>query len=390
MNTEAQLARYQHLIAISRDLASTLDLDILLGRIVDAAADLTAAEAASILLHDSRSGKLHFQVATNFDPRMRGFEVPVEKSIAGWIINTGQPARIANAQSDERLFAQIGQAVGSPTQTLLGVPLKAHDKIIGVLEAINKRQGEFTPEDQEILVTLGAHAAIAIENSRLFQQFDLIAEFVHELRTPLAALQTAAHLLNHPDVNKAKRQQLSTSIQTEIARLTELSTNFLNLAQLESGRSQLSLETFDLKALLEECAALIRPDAECQSLKCKVSLPDTTVSIKGDCDKIKQAVFNLLNNAVKYNRPGGSVSLKLEVEPDVVCITVTDTGIGIPPKYINQLTNKFFRVPGAEKHAQGTGLGLSIVKRIVEAHGGHLEMKSEEGSGSRFTIHLPR
>ncbi len=390
MNTEAQLARYQRLIALSRDLASTLDLDILLGRIVDAAAELTAAEAASILLHDSRSGKLRFQAATSFDPRLRGFEVPVDKSVAGWILNTGQPARIANAQSDERHFAQIGQAIGSPTHTLLGVPLRAHHKIIGVLEAINKHQGEFTPDDQEILMTLGAHAAIAIENSRLFQQFDLIAEFVHELRTPLAALQTAAHLLNHPDVNAAKRTQLAVSIQTEIARLAELSTNFLDLARLESGRSQLTLETYNLTALLEECAALIRLDAERQSLSCKVSLPAAPVSLSGDRAKIKQAVLNLLNNAVKYNRPGGSITLELEVEPNIVCITVTDTGIGIPQKYIHQLTNKFFRVPGSEKHAQGTGLGLSIVKRITEAHGGHLEVESREGTGTRFTIHLPR
>ncbi len=390
MNTDAQLARYQQLITLSRDLASTLDLDILLGRIVDAAAKLTSAEAASILLHDSRSGKLRFQAATNFDPRLRGLEVPAEKSIAGWIVNTGQPACIANAQSDERHFAQIGKAIGSPTHTLLGVPLKAHNKIIGVLEAINKRQGEFTPDDQEILMTLGAHAAIAIENSRLFQQFDLIAEFVHELRTPLAALQTAAHLLNHPDVNEAKRRQLAASIQTEIARLAELSTNFLNLARLESGRSQLTLDTFDLTTLLEECATLIRPDAERQSLKCSIALPAARVSIRGDRAKIKQAVLNLLNNAVKYNRPGGSIALKLEEEADVVCITVADTGIGIPPKYIHQLTNKFFRVPGAEKHAQGTGLGLSIVKRITEAHGGHLEVESQEDAGARFTIHLPR
>ncbi|RME07558.1 MAG: GAF domain-containing protein, partial [Anaerolineae bacterium] len=214
-----QIERYQRLIAISRDLASTLDLDLLLERIVNAAAELTNSEEASILLYDDRSSKLYFQAATNFDPRLRGLEIPAEKSLAGWIIQTGEPVCVADAQRDERHFSPASQVTGVTTHTLLGVPLRARQKIIGVLEAINKRQGEFTPDDQEILTTLGAHAAVAIENSRLFQQSDLIAEFIHEIRTPLAALQTAIHLLQRTGMEAERFERLAGQMQKEIQRL---------------------------------------------------------------------------------------------------------------------------------------------------------------------------
>ncbi len=384
-----QLEQYKRLIAISRDLASTLDLDILLKRIVRAAAELSGAEEASILLYDERSEQLYFQVATNFDPRLRGIEVPAENSIAGWIVKNRSPIIISDITQDERHFGKISEAIDLSIQSLLGVPLIAKDKVSGVLEAINKRAGEFTEEDQEALMTLGSHAAVAIENSRLFQQFDLIAEFVHELRTPLASLRTATHLLNHPKVTPEKRSQLSHSIQTETQRLSELSTSFLDIARLESGRTSFDIAAFNLKSMLHECTHLVYEQAAESGLQCNINIPDDLPTIEGDCDKLKQAVVNLLSNAVKYNRPGGSIQLTAKAFADGVQIIIQDSGIGIPEKYIGQLFGKFFRVPGSETHAQGTGLGLSIVKRIIEGHGGKIGVESQVDQGTTFTLFIP-
>lgn len=189
------LERYQRLAEISRDLASTVDLTALLNRIVQAAADLSNAEAASILLYEESKKQLYFQSTTNLDePFMRGLIVPVDGSIAGWIVTNRRPIIILDAQNDPRHFAKIGKMTNITTTSLLGVPLIAKDKVVGALEAINKRVGDFSLEDQDVLMDLGAQAAVAIENARLFQQSDLIAELIHELRTPLGSLRTAAHI----------------------------------------------------------------------------------------------------------------------------------------------------------------------------------------------------
>jgi len=385
-----QIGRYKKIISISNDLASPLDLDILLKRIVEAAAELTESEAASILLYDERLERLYFQVASQFDdPLLRGLEVPVEDSIAGWIVKNRKPLIIQDAAQDERHYQQVGKAIGFSTNSILGVPLIAKDKVSGVLEAINKRSGEFSLEDQDALFTLGAQAAVAIENSRLFQQFDLISEFVHELRTPLASLRTATHLLTHPEIDETKRDQLAKNIQRETSRLADMSTDFLSVARLESGRSQFHVEPFNISNLLHECFQLIIDQAEEKGLFCNIEVPEDLPTIQGDCDKIKQAVLNLLSNAIKYTPQGGRLMLKGELHSDWVHVEISDTGIGIPPKYQNRMFSKFFRVPGSERHAQGTGLGLSIVKRIIEGHGGEIDFQSEVDAGTTFNMRLP-
>jgi signal transduction protein with GAF and PtsI domain len=121
--SEQRIERYRRLIEIARDLASTLDLDVLLNRIVRAAADINEAEAASILLYDDAARQLNFLVTTNLDLQtMRGLIVPLEGSIAGWIVTTHEPVRITNAHEDSRFYVKIEEATRFPTESMLGVP----------------------------------------------------------------------------------------------------------------------------------------------------------------------------------------------------------------------------------------------------------------------------
>lgn len=384
------LERFQRLLDISQDLASTLDLNTLLDRIGHAAADLCNAEAASILLYDESKKQLHFVSATNLDePLMRGLVVPVDSSIAGWIVLNRQPIIISEAQKDPRHFGNVGKAVNVTTNSLLGVPLVAKGKVIGALEAINKRSGEFTDEDQEVLVALGAHAAVAIENTRLFQQSDLIAEMVHELRTPLASLNTAAHLLDRDDVPKERRQRVVDVIRSETSRLSEMASSFLDVARLESGRVQYQVEVFDPRGLLEECAGLMRGKAHECGLDLNIFIPDQLPPLKADRDKIKQVLLNLLSNAIKYNHPSGSVNIGAHATGEHLIIAVSDTGLGISEEDQKHLFEKFYRVQSSEDMAPGSGLGLAICKRIIEAHSGRIEFESEPGTGSTFSVILP-
>src|SRR3989304_1269546 len=158
-----RLDGYRRLIDISRDLASTLDLDILLSRIVHAAAEVSGSEAASILLYDSTSRQLYFQVSTNMDESARrGILVPLEGSIAGWIVTNRKPVRITNAHDDPRFFSSVEETTGFSTESMLGIPLVTKNKIVGVLESVNKQKGKFTDLDESMLLVLGAQAAVAI------------------------------------------------------------------------------------------------------------------------------------------------------------------------------------------------------------------------------------
>ena len=384
------LERYRRLAEISRNLASTVDLNILLDRITEAAAHVSGSEAASILLYDENQSQLYFESATNLDePLMRGLIVPVEDSIAGWIVTHGEPIIIDDTQNDPRHFSQVGKATNVTTTSLLGVPLVAKDKVIGALEAINKISGNFTQDDQEILMDLGAQAAVAIENARLFQQSDLIAEMVHELRTPLASLRTASHLLLRKDVSQEQLLKVVGIIDNETTRLIDMTTSFLDLARLESGRIPFNAEMFDPTALLEECVGLMKDKATEKSLRLNLYVPNELPMLKGDRDKIKQAVLNLISNAVNYNKPSGTITVSGHRQQTELVISVNDTGPGIRQADMVHLFDKFYRSQATEASVQGTGLGLSICKKIVEAHNGYIEVQSEVGIGTTFSVHLP-
>jgi len=385
------LDSYLRLIEISRDLASTLDLDTLLADIVRAAADITGAEAASILLYDDTARQLYFQIATNIDePTMRGLIVPLDKSIAGWIVTNRQSVRIDDAQKDARFFGDIDQTIAYSTKSLLGIPLITKNKVVGVLEVVNKKKGRFTDPDESMLTVLGAQAAVAIENARLFQQSDLIAEFVHELRTPLASLSTATYLLLRPEMSREQSDQIVNNIHTETLRLNSLASSFLDLARLESGRVQFRKTRFSAADLIYECRDVMMSKAQEMSIQIRVDVPSDMPLMEADRDKIKQILLNLTSNAIKYNRPNGSVIMTGSFTDKDLTITIQDTGLGIPEDSIPHLFEKFFRVREHEGKASGTGLGLSICKQIVQGHNGRIEVKSKMGIGTFFSIHLPR
>ena len=384
------LERYQRLLELSRDLNSTLDLPALLNHIVKAASDLCQAEAASILLYDEGNQELYFEAASNLEsPEMKGLVVPVDSSIAGWILTEQRSVIINDVRNDPRHFNQIGIATDIQTISLLGVPLITKDKVVGVLEAINKLFGEFTREDQELLLALGAHAAIAIENARLFQQSDLISEFVHEIRTPLTSINAAAHLLARSDLSHDQRTTIFQTMEREMHRLSEMTTTFLDLARMESGRAQLVMELVIISQLLEECTEIIQGEVQEKNQIFTLDINNGIPPLEADREKLKQVILNLFNNAVKYTPPGGKIDVNVSANDYEEIIKIADTGIGIPTDSLPFIFDKFYRVTNADLESKGTGLGLAISQRIIEAHQGRIEVESKLGNGSTFTVFLP-
>ncbi|MGD8458140.1 MAG: ATP-binding protein [Anaerolineales bacterium] len=388
--TQSLIERYLRLLDISRDLSSTLDLDSLLFQIVKAAADLTDSRDASILLYNENNNELYFQASTDLDVRtMRGQSVPVEGSLAGAIVTARQPLVVMCAEDDPRHYEEIDEFVHYKTESLLGVPLVTNEKVVGVLEALNKREGKFTQDDEQLLNALGSQAAVAIENTRLFQQSDLIAEVVHELRTPLSSIRTASYILMRPETSQEQRASMARIILQETDRLSEMTTSFLDLARLESGRSPYNKTQVDLVELLHEGAKIMESRIEEQGLTLSWNVKGDIPPFHADRDKILQVILNLLSNAVKYNRPNGDIVIGASAGDKEISFSVKDTGRGILPEHCKSLFEKFYRVPGSEKVSTGTGLGLSICQKIITGHGGRIEVDSEVGEGTAFTIYIP-
>jgi signal transduction histidine kinase len=385
------LQRYERVIELTRHLNAVLELPRLLQLIIEAACELTGSEDGSILLIDPQSGDLYFEAAIGGkSEEIQRVIVPKGSSIAGWVVQHAKPVVIEDAHEDERHFQQSDVETAFTTRSLIAVPLMFKGRAIGVLEALNKADGQsFNQDDVDLLTTIAAQAAVNIENARLFQQNDFIAEMVHELRTPLTSILSYSDLLLSSPVSQEQRFQFLNTIRSETERLTHMTSDFLFLARLSSGRANLVRSDVNLLQVVETAVNVVKPQAAERGIQISVRASENLPAVRGDKETLHQVILNLLSNAIKYNRPNGSVTVRVGLDDDDVRVAVSDTGRGISKENQAHLFEKFFRVADAEGYAQGTGLGLSIAKQIIEFHGGQVKVESELGVGSTFSFTIP-
>lgn len=377
----------ERLLDISRHLNSTLEMRPLLQRVVDSARELTNADGASILLMEG-DGVLRFATATGPESAgLEGTEVPQNNSLAGWVVKTRQIAIVDDAQADARIY-NISSI--DPTQSIIAAPMIFGDQVIGVLESVTtKARHRFKQEDQETIQTLAGLAAVAVQNARLFQQSDWVAEIVHEIRSPLTAILSYAELLLRPNFDADTRRKFILTIQQETERVSTLATRFLDLARLESGRTSLAWEPLHIEEIIQHAVEVVRPNAEQQQRTVAAEIPQGLPEVIGDRTRLHQVLLNLLTNAVKYSDAGDEVTVTAALAPGYLIVSVRDTGPGIPQHQLPHLFQKFRRLPESEQKTEGTGLGLVVTREIVEAHRGRIWVESESGKGSSFSFSLP-
>jgi len=221
---------------------------------------------------------------------------------------------------------------------------------------------------------------------------DFLADVSHELRTPLAALRTFNELLKEQagDDPAARAEFLESSGQ-QLERLDWLAQNLLELSKLDSGLVLLDLRPDDLRAAVDSAVEQAEPAARKRGVALAVHLPDAPLRIRHDPQRIGQVVANLVGNAIKFTGRGGSVTVDVHPHRDGARIEVSDTGVGIDAAELPRVFDRFYRGSRAnEARGSGSGLGLAIVRSIVEMHGGTVAVESRLGTGSRFTVTLPR
>lgn len=404
MATNERIDHLERLLEVVRGLTTAPDLETFLQTIISEATELTNSELASILEYDATAEELRFLAMQWFErDLLRPMGVPLEGSAAGWVYRKAQPLIIQDVRADQRHFKVIDRMTNHNTQSLVAVPLMVRGEVVGVLEALNKKDdAHYTEEDLTILETLGALAAQAMQNVDLLRKVrasrvqlaelerlktDFIAITSHELRTPLGLILGHATFLR--ELAGGQFDEQIEAIIRNATKLKEIVENLSDVDNYESGSARVKGERVSMAKIAEDVVAMFRSEAEQKHIVLKLEPADQPFYLYADPVKITIALSNLVKNAIQYTESGGHVNVKVEEDSGHVKVTVTDNGIGIPARELPRIFDRFYQV---ETHLTrrygGMGLGLSVSKAMIELHGGRIWAESE-GRGSRFTFLLP-
>ena len=404
---EGQQQQLLRLVELSVTLNSTLNLETLLQVITGTATELLDCEGASILLYDEKNHRLYFAAATGSDPaKLAEIPVPMEGSLAGIIFSTNRPIILNDAEQDPRHFSQVSDHIKFKVKTLLGVPMPIKDRTVGVLEAINKRNGVFDERDSTILSVTAAHAAIAINNARLLRTTQLALEKVresnelksnflalasHELRTPLGIIIGYSTFLKEDA--KGELSEHATQVLNAAGQMRSILDEMNNLAMLKSDEMKLRTQKIVIQDILAYACEGIKEIAAARDQKLIYAFPDEPFIVDVDLDKTALAFGNILNNAIRFSPPGSEITVSVGTTKDKthVLAWVQDQGIGIPADQLQRIFEEFYQIePPNTRHYGGLGIGLTIAKGLIEAQGGRIWAESEGlGSGSTFKVVLP-
>jgi signal transduction histidine kinase len=420
---EEQIQRLHDLHAAGLAVTSDLDLGELLHRVADEARKLTSAEYGALgILNEDKTGLAQFITSGMPEEEVaRMGAYPKGHGLLGAVIREGRTIRLEDASRDPRA---AGVPDGHPAATsFLGVPLRVRDEVIGDLYLINKAEGEgFTDQDETIVKMLGAQAAVAIENARLFAESErLLAELDsahrarnklhayvnHDLRNALHGVSLWAERLEESggeegsSLDPDELQEVARKILRGSGHALRLVRDVLDLARLEEGRLQTWPRRVVISDLIEAAMDAISPEAERREIQLAFDPPETRLEVVADPDRVLQITLNLLSNAVKFSPAGTTVALGATTGngiPDLedgprpeggwVSIWVQDQGPGIAPEDLERVWGEFQQV-NPEDQERGSGIGLALSRQLAEHMGGALTVESDVGEGSRFILWVP-
>lgn len=282
----------------------------------------------------------------------------------------------------------------------VAVPLIGQNgKNIGLIQASDKHEGEFTEEDEAILTQLASIAANGFENARLYSSLqeqdrrkdEFLAMLAHELRNPLAPISAAAELLSHLNLDKARIKRTVDVISRQVKHMTGLVDDLLDVSRVTRGLISLNKTDVDIKSVVADAVEQVRPLVEAKGHYLTVESAPEPMHVLGDQKRLVQVMTNLLHNAAKYTLDGGSIRIRLEALHDSVLIHVMDNGIGIASELQPHIFELFSQAERTSDRSQGgLGIGLALVKSLIGLHDGDITLISDGiGGGCTFTVSFP-
>ena len=306
------------------------------------------------------------------------------------LLTEGQLEDLTQGREHREIVRELAPA------SWLVVPLLWRERVVGAMALIRCGAPQpYTDAELALARELAQRAAQAVENARLYgaaqaalsARDDMLAVVSHDLRSPLAAIQMCTGtLLERPSTDRAAATEILTTIVQSVEWMNRIIQDLLDIASIEGGR----LAIYPQRTSAVEIVALARPslDALTQAHDFVVTLAPVLPPLRADAERIAQVLANLVNNAAKYTRAGGAISLTIDADAAGVRFTVRDAGSGIPAEHVPHVFERFWH-ERRDSGLSGTGLGLAIAKGIVEAHGGEIGVESEIERGSTFWFRLP-
>ncbi len=403
-----------------KKINSTFSVDKILEYVVNATIKKFHYHNCSLLLVEGKN--LVIKEGYGYDrKKFQNFRIPIGKGVTGRVVRTGKPM-VVNDISKVPFYITI--VPGNKSE--IAVPLKSHNRVIGVYSIESRRKNVFGSEDIRIMSAIADQLVVAIENARLYSRIknfnkelrhkvklaveklrkaneeltrlnrvksDFVSTVSHELRTPLTSIKGYVSLVLDGDVGPVNEQQKEflSIVNKENERLTNLISDLLDVQKIESGKMPFNFKEFRLGAFLREYEKELKKLEKGNNAMIALVCPDNLPAVKADEDKIKQVLMNLVGNAVKFSQLQPKITITARNERDYLQVDVTDNGIGIAKKDIPKLFQKFYQIDSnSNRKASGTGLGLSICKHIIERHGGEIGVRSTLGKGSTFSFTLPK
>jgi K+-sensing histidine kinase KdpD len=394
------------LVEISAILNSTLKPDLLLQNILESAADLLECSVISILLYDEREKELRFAATTSVNiDQLEQIPVPLDNSLAGTIYTENRQLVINNTKDDPRHYDEVADETGLQVDSLLGVPMRIKDRVTGVIEALNKEEGDFTDFDVSLLLVVASQAAISMHNAQLIQDLqkanielsqadklkrDLMSVASHELRTPLGNILGYATLL-HEDASE-ENKPLAASILKASSKLRAVLDDIANMNLLYAGEADLDYSATTLQKIIEFAREEVQVTVDKEDHTVVYNIPEEPVALNVDMPKMCVVFVNLLLNAIRFTPIDGEIILSVDDREDEVMVSITDTGRGINQDSLEKIFEVFYQEDDhMTRRYGGLGLGLSIARELVQLHGGSIWAESEGlGEGATFKIVLPK
>lgn len=287
---------------------------------------------------------------------------------------------------------------------IISIVITGYATVESAVEAMKKGAYDFlpkpfSPDQLRIIIKRGLERRrLILETESLRREKKLIEEnFItmvsHQLRSPLGTIAQYFEVILGGMVGKIepRQEEMLVKARNRLKSLMGLINDWLDMARMNKGQIVDRLKPLSLKEVLEDIMEFMQPSAQKENVQLELVPYSGKDRIQGDDETLKQVFSNLITNAIKYNKPNGTIKVSMEETEHSVAVRVEDTGIGIPEEHVNYIFDQFYRIKKNEKKkSRGTGLGLSIAKKIVEAHEGTIKVSSEPGKGSTFTVFLPK
>jgi signal transduction histidine kinase/CheY-like chemotaxis protein len=405
----SKVAQLEALRDVGDAVGSSLDPDAVLNSIVSNAVRLTNADGGSIMEYDELTDAFVVRAAYGSGKtllnRLRHITIRRDATLVGRAATEQRPLQVADL-SQVPLDPHLDALYHDGWRSMLALPMLRGDVIVGVVVIRRRTAGAFDEDMVELLQTFAAQSSVALVNARLFRELEtksaelevasrhkseFLASMSHELRTPLNAVIGFSEVLidrMFGELNE-RQDEYVRDIWNSGRHLLELLNEILDLSKVEAGQMILEPSTFSVEQSIEATVSLVRERAARHGISVSVGVGEDVDTLDADELRFKQVLLNLLSNAVKFTPDGGSVEVRAARPGDELVVTVSDTGVGVPPEDRERIFESFQQGGRGVAREEGTGLGLTLTRRIIELFGGRLWLESEVGVGSTFGFAIP-